>query len=38
MEGTRTAAGVFEAAAASIALVDRVTDELVYNPLGGRRS
>ena len=35
MEGTRTAAGVFEAAAASIALVDRVTDELVYQSAWG---
>ena len=36
MEGiVRTAAGVFEAAAASIALVDRVTDELVYQSAWG---
>lgn len=36
MEGiVRVAAGVFEAAAASIALVDRTTDELVYQAAWG---
>ena len=36
MEGiVRTAAGVFEAAACSIALIDRTTDELVYQSAWG---